>query len=872
MPAQGSTARGLLGAGLGLVGISAVAGLLVTVMVAPALAVTGMTANNSISVFQELPDYIKIDTQHQRNSFVVVDPEDGTLTEVATWFDQNREEVALADIDDDLKWAAIDGEDRRFYEHGGVDMPSLARAALGQLTKTSSSGASTLTMQLVRNILVLRAVNDTSLTDEQRTQAINDATYPNLNRKLKEMKLAIGMEKQNSKEAILEGYLNIVGMGSNTYGVEAGAQRFFGTSAKDVTPAQAASLIAIVQDPVKNTLIYPENFERNQERRDVILGWMHAQEHLSDAEYQEALATPVDDTTVSSNPPTSGCAAAPAEYRLPCDYALKSVFNGEVPSLGTTKEQQLDTWRRGGLTVVLTVNPETQTAATQLAQKHAPADESRFKLGAAIGSVQTGTGRIITLAQNKPFDDTGTGDPSTTTALNLVGDQRHGGSNGFQPGSSYKPYTLLAFLTAGHGLHETFDASVREVPFSKFPDSCNGPWGGQTYSFGNDQDEKGPYNVIRATAGSVNSVFILMATEVDQCETAKIAASIGVHRADGNPDGSDLYTKPSCVVGGCENNIAPLTQAAAYAAIANHGVYCKPIIIDDILGPTGESIGGQEPVCGPSLVSPEVANTAAYAMHATTVGGGTAIYSNPNDGTPYIAKTGTTNDAIHTWMVGSSPQVATAVWVGNIEGEQNLRRVYVNGVQASMLRHTIFRPYAQKLDTFYGGGTFADPDPVLLRGIQVTVPDVTTFTPEQAKAAIELAQLAFEEGEAVDSDLPLGTIVETDPPAGTKVPKGTPIKVFTSNGEAATVPDVVTIPQNYATAEAQLQAVGFMNITQVCQAPEPESSPEATAPPGPPGPPEPSDGEVVIAQDPAAGSVVSVGTPITLTVQRSHCP
>jgi len=857
MPAQGSTARGLLGAGLGLVGISAVAGLLVTVMVAPALAVTGMTANNSIAVFQELPDYITIDTQHQRNSFVVVDPDDGSLKEVATWFDQNREEVSLADIDDDLKWAAIDGEDRRFYEHGGVDMPSLARAALGQLTKTSSSGASTLTMQLVRNILVLRAVNDTTLTDDERAKAIDDATYPNLNRKLKEMKLAIGMEKQNSKDAILEGYLNIVGMGSNTYGVEAGAQRFFGTSAKDVTPAQAASLIAIVQNPVQNTLIYPENFERNQERRDVILGWMHAQGHLDDAAYQEALATPVDETTVSSNPPKSGCAVASVAYRLPCDYALKSIQNGEVPALGSTKEKQLDTWRQGGLTIVLTVNPETQSTATKLAQKYAPADESRFKLGAAIGSVEAGTGRIITMAQNKPFDDTGTGNPKKTTALNLVGDQSHGGSRGFQPGSSYKPYTLLSFLAAGHGLYETFDASVREVPFSKFPDSCNGPWGGQTYRFGNDAGEKGPYNVIRGTAGSVNSVFILMATEVDQCETAKIAASIGVHRADGKADGSDLYTKPSCVVGGCENNIAPLTQAAAYAAIANHGVYCKPIIIDDILDPSGTSLGGQEPVCGQSLASPAVANTAAYAMQS--VMGGTASSSNPRDGTPYLGKTGTTNDAIHTWMVGSSPKVGTAVWVGNIEGEQNLRRIYVGGYQASVLRHVIFKPYAQKLDTFYGGGKFADPDPVLLRGIQVTVPEVATLTLEQAKAAIELGQLGFKNGGKVDSDLPIGTVVETDPPAGSRVPKGTQVKVYTSNGQAAPVPDVVTIPQDYNTAQAQLQAAGFTNIVQQCQVPE------LGDPPAPPA-------GVVVAQDPAAGSTVGLNAPITLTVLRNHCP
>src|SRR5690606_34126854 len=98
MPAQGSTARSLLGAG------------------------AGMLANNSINVFQELPDYIEITSQHQRNTFVAYDDE-GNEIAIADYYDQNREEVTLDQIDEDLKWAAIDGEDRRFHEHGGVDLP-----------------------------------------------------------------------------------------------------------------------------------------------------------------------------------------------------------------------------------------------------------------------------------------------------------------------------------------------------------------------------------------------------------------------------------------------------------------------------------------------------------------------------------------------------------------------------------------------------------------------------------------------------------------------------------------------------------------------------------------------------------------------------
>lgn len=543
MPAQGSTLRGLLGAGAGLLGFSAIAGLLVTVMVAPAIAVTGVAANSTISVFEELPDYIEITTQHQRNTFVAINDK-GEEVHIADWYEQNREEVSLSQIDDDLKWAAIDGEDRRFEEHGGVDLPSLIRAAIGQLTKTSSSGASTLTMQLVRNILVLKAENNPDFTDEERAQAVHDATYPNLNRKLKEMKLAISLEKRYTKDQILEAYLNIVLMGQTTYGVQAGAQRYFGTDASDVTPAQAASLIAIVQNPSLNGLYTPDNFEENQKRRDVILGWMHSQGHLSDAEYREALATPVDETTVSQNSPRSGCSSAPAAYRFPCDFALKTILNGEVPSLGATKQAQRERWAEGGLTVVLTINPKLQSEATKIVRNIAPADETRMELGASASSVEVDTGRIVIMAQNKHFDDTGNGD-YTTTAVNFNADYDYGGSVGFQPGSTYKPYTLLAFLAAGHGLNETFDAGIRSIPFAQFSDRCAGSWGNKDYTFRNDSGEKGLYNVTRGTAGSVNSVFLQMATETDLCDIAEIAESIGVHRA-GGPDveSPDLLTGP----------------------------------------------------------------------------------------------------------------------------------------------------------------------------------------------------------------------------------------------------------------------------------------------------------------------------------------
>ena len=113
-----------------------------------------------------------------------------------------------------------------------------------------------------------------------------------------------------------------------------------------------------------------------------------------------------------------------------------------------------------------------------------------------------------------------------------------------------------------------------------------------------------------------------------------------------------------------------------------------------------------------------------------------------------MGKTGTTDNAVHVWLVGSSTAVSTAVWVGNIKGKQSLRQISVNGTQAALLRHAIFRPTAQAIDAYYPGGAFPAPDPALLKGNPVIVPDLRGMTLEAAKAAVELAELNFVDGGA----------------------------------------------------------------------------------------------------------------------------
>jgi membrane peptidoglycan carboxypeptidase len=721
----------LTSAGIGLVFFSALAGVLVAVLVAPAAAVGGITTNNAVGAFDSLPDYMELSQQYEANEVVATNA-DGSDFHIATLYDQNRQSVPLDQISDNLKFAAVSGEDRRFYEHGGVDVPSVVRAAVGQAAHTSTSGASTITMQLVRQLRFQEASNETGVSADQRRADIKAAVYPDLGRKVQEMKLAIGLEKKYSKQRILDAYLNIVGMGGNTYGVEAAAEQYFSTTAANVTVGQAASLIAIVQNPNDLNLGNPKNYAANEARRNVILGFMESGGYITHDQYTEAVAQKVDANYVKISPPKQGCLYATPGYQFICDLVDRTVRLGEVHSIGDTADAARQNWKQGGYTIHVSVQPAMQDAGNDAVKHYAPATESRFALGAAAATVQPGTGRILMEVQNKDFSNLPT-DPNlsaydqartqTTTAINLAEDEAHGGGTGYQPGSSFKPYTLLSFLAAGHGLGTVFNASVTQFQPNKFPASC-APNGGPVYKVTNDEaNEVGPMTVTQGTARSVNTVFMQMGEQVDECQTMAIAESLGVHNSAGDSD--PLKTLPSCVIGACQT-IAPITQAAAYAAIASGGVFCQPTIVDKVTDAKGNVLPGQDASCGQSpLLTPDVVNTAAYAMQQVFTGSGTAILANPKDGTTYMGKTGTTDFSHQTWTVGSSRQASTALWVGNIIGPpggpdatQQLRKISVGGIQAASIRNNIFKAMAQAIDAQpgFGGGTFPAPSPALMGG------------------------------------------------------------------------------------------------------------------------------------------------------------
>jgi len=794
-------------------GRAAVIGLIITAIAVPFLAVPTVAASTAISDFDDLPEYFEIGSQPQQNSIIAYSGK--REIKIATVYSQNRQEITWDDVSDTLKNAVLAAEDRRFYEHGGIDVQGIIRALVTDVTTGSKEGASTLTQQTVKNICIAEAFKDYPDADEinnpeeyeKYIAAVDNCNEAEIDRKVREMKYAIQLEKTYSKDEILLAYLNIANYGGTVYGIQSAAERYYNVDAKDLTLVQAASLIAIVQQPGARRLDDEANYAANTERRDRILKNMAQYGFITAAERDDAMAVVEgsDNDTLDIKETSNGCSAANTYAKQFCDYVVKNVKN--YAALGDTEAERLNNWRIGGYTLYTTLDIRLQKVAQKSLALHAPANETLLKLGASAVTVEAGTGRVLTMAQNKTFDDTGNGNKKTSTAVNFNTDKEYGGSSGFQVGSTYKVFTLINWLEDGHGLQERVQANARTVAQADFEDTCNGPWYGP-YQFRNDSGSASNVTVQQATASSINGAFITMALQLDLCKTRKIAQALGVHLAAGKADGSDLQTIPSSVLG--INTIAPLSVAAAYAGIANNGVYCAPIVIDKIVDASGQDIGGQAQECDRAIPE-DVAVATQYALQSAMAG----YAANPRDGTELIGKTGTTNDSIQTWVTGASTRAATTVWYGNIIGTYPIRSYGGGGTFGGNQRHLIMNAILTKMDELYPGGTFDEPSTALLVGKTAIVPNVVGQSESSARS--EIANTSFYTSSTVQtvaSDLPKGQVAKQVPGGGSRASEGAAVTLYISDGSQSSVPDV--IGSSADSAISSLESSGFTNIGQYC--------------------------------------------------------
>ncbi|GLU89742.1 transglycosylase domain-containing protein [Agromyces sp. NBRC 114283] len=763
------TPLGVLGGLLGLVLASAAAGALIVAGMTPVIGLVGASATQSIGMFESLPGYLDIEEPSEKSN-IYATASDGSQVLLASFYEQNRVEVGWDQVGQFVKDAVVAGEDPRFYDHGGVDVQGTLRAAVKTVTGGNTQGGSSIAQQYVKNVRVQECETESGdaaiaeaeeqataegreLTSEERDQLVADAkescydkvTETSLDRKLKEARYAIGVEKRYSKDQILLAYLNIAGFGGTVYGIEAAANYYYGTTAANLSLAQAASLVAIVNNPEKFRIDQPDNerngaadgYRNNTDRRDYILREMLKLKKITQGQYDEAIATPVTPTIVE---PSTGCQTAGGSAYF-CDY-VKTILETD-PAFGEDSAERLANFRRGGYNVYTTLDLDLQAAAEAAIAENVPQTYPGWDLGAVISSVQVGTGRVLAMAQNKIYsqDPTVLAQGPQYSSVNYNTDFDHGGSSGFQPGSSYKVFTLAEWLKEGHALTERVDSKPK-ANWGSFRDSCDGTQVATGWNPKNDANESGAnYTALESTTGSINTGYVGMAKQLDLCGIRKTAEAFGVHRANGGP----LEQYPSTILG--TNEVAPLTMAIAYAGIANDGVTCTPVVIDRIVDRNGEELPVPQTSCT-AAVSPEVAGAMHYAM-SRVMSGGTATASNRavEPYVPLIGKTGTTDGNKDTWMVGASTAVATAAAVVSVNGEANQRGIYFDSGQAATARHRMWPRVMSVAAAKYGGGEFsmAGPGPVAPRA-------GTTPTADPTGAGQDAADRGDEPGRGDEGD------------------------------------------------------------------------------------------------------------------------
>jgi len=636
--------------------VSTLVGVLMTAFVLPVVASAGLVVHAGVDYFESLPDVLARSPLPQRSVMLAADG-----SPITYFYEENRVEVPLARIAPVLQRAVVAIEDARFREHGGIDPKGMARAAINDSAGGNVQGASTLTQQYVKNVLVEEAV--AAGDDEARSAAVERTTT----RKLREARLAVALENRVGKDEILAGYLNIAYFGGHTYGVEAAAQRYFGVSASAVTLPQAAALAGMIAEPGSYDPV--RRPKAAQARRNVVLDRMLAQGLVTPAEHDRAVATPV---VAKGSDPAHGCTAAGPDGYF-CDYVLRLLLtDAGFAALGRTEADRERAVNRGGLVIRTTLDDAVQYAADHAVHEHVPAGDPSG-LGAAAVTVEPGTGRVLGMAQNRTYSvDDGTG----LTSVNYGTDSALGGSTGFQTGSSFKPFTLAAWLEAGHSLDDEVDATQRPFPFRDFV-SC-----GRTrlrnpkpYVPGNSEGrETGKMSVLQATYDSVNVAFVDMESQLRLCDITDVAGRLGVHLAvPGRECGERAASTrlpdcvPSLTLGAKE--IAPLTMAAAYAGFATGGVSCRPVAVASLhrAGPVPGAAAVPVAVPGPRCTRALDQRVARGVTGALTqvLTQGTAAGVGPLRRWPSAGKTGTTDGPYDTWFVGYTPQRSTAVWVAD---------------------------------------------------------------------------------------------------------------------------------------------------------------------------------------------------------------
>ncbi|WP_238010283.1 transglycosylase domain-containing protein [Dactylosporangium sp. AC04546] len=649
-----------------------VAGLAVAALVYPIVALTGIGAKKGADALITPAGALRASTPAQTTRVYAAD--NGGL--LAQFYEEYRTYVPLAEMSDSIQKAIVAAEDARFWEHHGVDFKGVARAFVAnQKAGSVSQGASTLTMQYVRNVL-----RDTAVTPEE----VNRATEQTGARKLREMRLAIELEKHLSKQEILERYLNVAYFGHRAYGVRAAAEVYFSKLPADLTVPEAALLAGLVQAP---SAYDPASAEPRAAtaRRDYVIGRMAALGYLTPALADEARATPI---ALRLTEPPNDCLATRPGWGFFC--AWFRTWWSQQAAFGDSPGERLDALRRGGYTVVTSLDPRVQQIAQQQVLKR-ERTRSPYALGQVL--IEPATGLVRAMAVNRVYslDRASNGphsDPRQRKRLhgnypNTVNPLLGGGDMaGYQAGSTFKMFTMLAALEQGLPLSTTIYSP--KTFQSKYKTGRDSParCGADSWCPSNASDSMtGRQTMYSGFGKSVNTFFVQLEQRVGAESAVRMAERLGLRWRTGidklQASEAKARTWGAFTLGVADTT--PLEMAGAFATVVADGRHCEPIPVTSITDPSGAEVLDAKgvPVARPrcaQVLSPDVARGAVDAARCVTGykaatgncgGWSTASRVYPTVRRPVAGKSGTTDDNRAAWFVGMTPTLTAAAFIAD---------------------------------------------------------------------------------------------------------------------------------------------------------------------------------------------------------------
>ncbi len=625
-----------------LVVLTVVAALLVAAVVLPAIGIIGVAARDAASTFDTLP-VGTLGTAPSRS--VIYDSQGHVITYL---YPNNiyRVPISFNQIAPVMRNAIVAIEDAPFYTQGALDPRGTIRALLHNSGGGGLQGASTLAQQYVKNVRELQAGSNKA--------ALQAAIYPDLRRKIQELRIAASVEHQLTQDQLLAAYLNVAYYNNHAWGIQVASRVYFSETASKLTLPQAALLAGIVQSPsAYNPVAHPGDAKI---RRNEVLTRMWQLHYVSKATAVAAEASPVK-LRMSAAPLNNGCASPQAtKVAFFCDY-VQHVLEINYPAVWS----QINT--TGGLAIHTTLNMRDQLAANHAVDSVLPAHNFNLNPGHLADTevlMTPGTGQVRAIAVDRTF--------STQDSIDYAVNTQYGGGIGVQTGSSSKIFTLITALEQGFPLGHTI--AIKSPQWV-------GPYQNCQHGFVNGfkfNNAEGPqagsqvWQMNLATAISVNIYFAHLEQQVGLCNVVKTAVKMGMTRPDGRsllkPDKTYGYAAdnlPGFTLG--EVNVSPMDMAAAYASVAARGWYCRPEAIQKIVVlATNKRLPIRKDYCYRDMPK-GVADAANYVLQGVlTVSGATA---NGRGIGQAAAKTGTANSGYYAAFAGYTPTLAGYVSVFN---------------------------------------------------------------------------------------------------------------------------------------------------------------------------------------------------------------